>query len=185
MKLPDMVSESAKLARDRTIVVGLPISDEVATTVIAKMLFLQNHDKHSPILLVINSPGGSITATVAILNTIDDLRLPVRTHCLRFCGGTAATLLAHGTRGMRSASPDSEIGFSRSYVGDLKGRPAEQIEANLKKTTELLVSFMARDSGQTRDRLESDMAREAVFFPEDARAYGLIDRIEALNVITL
>jgi ATP-dependent Clp protease protease subunit len=170
----EMEDESAKLARSRTILLGSPIDDRVATEVIAKMLFLKNMDLQAPIQLVINSPGGSAVAGMAILDTMDKLDLPIRTHCLQFCGGSAATLLAHGTVGMRSASPDSGISLCRIYGGNSQ-EPANQI--NFERLVKAVISIMIKDTGQTQSQLECDMAAERYFTAREATAYGLIDRV--------
>lgn len=170
-----MEDESAKLARSRTILLGSPIDDRVATEVIAKMLFLKSMDVRAPIQLLINSPGGSVLAGMAIIDTMENLDIPIRTHCLRFCFGGAATLLAHGTPGMRSASPESEISLCRIYAGNSQGRPADQI--NFERLVKAVISIMAKNTGQTQSQLECDMAAERHFTASEANAYGLIDRV--------
>jgi ATP-dependent Clp protease protease subunit len=177
-----MEDESAKLARTRTILLGLPINDEVASHVTAKLLFLQSRDDRAPIQLLVNSPGGSVTAGIAILKTMDELKLPIRTHCLRFCGGVATTVLAHGARGMRTASPDSEISLSKVYVGNPKGRAQDQIDLEVERMTNALLKDMADATGQTTDQLSKDMAEERFFAPDGAREYGLIDNVVAPSI---
>ncbi|HEY9172202.1 MAG TPA: ATP-dependent Clp protease proteolytic subunit [Verrucomicrobiae bacterium] len=177
-----MENESANLARTRTILLGLPINDEVASQIIAKLLFLQNRDARAPIQLFVNSPGGSVTAGIAILKKMDELKLPIRTHCLRFCGGVATTVLAHGAKGMRTASPDSQISLSRVYGGNPKGRTQTQIDLEVERVTNALLTEMADDTGQTTDQLSKDMAEERFFAPDDAREYGLIDNVIAPSI---
>jgi ATP-dependent Clp protease protease subunit len=177
-----MEEESAKLARTRTILLGLPINDEVASQVIAKLLFLQSRDARTPIQLFINSPGGTVTAGIAILKTMDDLNLQVQTHCLRICGGVATTVLAHGAKGMRTASPESQILLSKVYVGSSQGRTLEQIELQIERATNALLKHMANDTGQSTDRLSKDMLEERFFSPDDAQEYGLIDNVAAPTI---
>jgi len=180
-----MQDVSAQLAKSRTILLGLPINDQSSTEVVAKMLFLKSINPHLAIQLILNSPGGSVTAGLAVLETMNQLRLPIHTHCLGFCGGMAAMILAHGTPGMRSASPEARIALCRTYVGNTSGTTPDQINCQIEKMTQTLVLTMARDTGLAVSQVRSDMESERNFTACEAAAYGIIDRVAAPTIVSL
>ncbi len=177
----------SRLLKDRIIFVGTPVDDAVSNLVIAQMLFLQNENKSLDINLYINSPGGSITAGLAIYDTMQFVPCDVATYCIGQAFSMAAILLAAGTKGKRFALPHTRImlhqpwGGMRGTATDI-GIQAEEI-MHLKKS---LNDILTRHTGQPLERVEGDVDRDFYMSSEEAREYGLIDEVvESLKEKTL
>lgn len=160
-----------KLLEDRIIVLGSPIDDETAHRIIAQLLFLQSDARLKPIDLVINSPGGAVTAGMAIIDTMRLVSNPVRTHCYGFAHGLAAIILACGAPGYRSARYDSLIGLV-----PLESREAIA-HADFHRVRKELIDKTVETASRSHEAIGLAMNTSRVFTPTEAIEFGLIDRI--------
>lgn len=168
----------SRLLKDRIIFLGSPINDVVANTVIAQMLFLAAEDAEKDIHLYINSPGGSITAGMAIFDTMQHIKPAVSTICVGLAASMGAFLLAAGTKGKRFALPNSEV-MIHQPLGGAEGQ-ASDIEIRAKRILRLrdkLNHILADRSGQPLSRIEQDTDRDYFMSAEEAQEYGLIDTV--------
>ena len=168
----------SRLLRERIIFLGTPIDDEVADSVVAQMLFLDAEDPEKDIQIYINSPGGSVTAGMAIYDTMQQIRPDVVTICYGLAASMGAFLLTAGTRGKRMSLPNSRI-MIHQPLGGAQGQAvdieiqAKEILYHKRKLNELL----AYHTGQPLERLEVDTDRDFFMSAEEAKNYGLIDRV--------
>lgn len=168
----------SRLLKDRIIFIGTPVDDTVSNLVIAQMLFLQNENKSQDINLYINSPGGSITAGLAIYDTMQFVQCDVATYCIGQAFSMAAILLAAGTKGKRFGLPHTRIMLHQPW-GGMKGTAtdigiqAEEI-LRLKKN---LNDILCKHTGQPLERVERDVDRDFYMSSDEARNYGLIDEV--------
>ena len=164
--------------KDRIILLGTPIDDEVANLVIAQLLFLQAEDPKKDIDLYINSPGGSVTAGLAIYDTMQILSCDVKTYCLGQCASMGAVLLAAGTAGKRYALPNSRIMIHQPW-GGAQGTAADiSIQAQeILRLRSMLNGILSRHTGQTLKKIERDTERDCFMSAEEAVAYGLVDQV--------
>lgn len=168
----------SRLLKDRIIFLGTPVTDDEANLVIAQMLFLEADDPDKDIFLYINSPGGSVSAGLAIYDTMQYIKCDVSTICMGMAASMGAFLLAAGTKGKRKALPNSEImihqpsGGAEGQASDIKIH-AEQILRIRKKLNEIL----AKRTGQSLEKIELDTERDNFMTAEEAVEYGLIDEI--------
>ncbi len=168
----------SRLLKDRIIFLGGVISDAVANTVIAQLIFLESEDPKKDIKLYINSPGGSVTAGLAIYDTMQYVKPNVATICVGLAGSMAATLLAAGKKGKRFALPNSEV-LIHQVMGGAEGQ-ATEIEISAKhilKIKERLNKILAKHTGQPFSKIEKDTDRDFYMSSEDAKEYGIIDKI--------
>lgn len=168
----------SRLLKDRIIFIGSPVDDTVSNLVIAQMLFLQNENKNQDISLYINSPGGSITAGLAIYDTMQFVQCDVATYCIGQAFSMAAILLAAGTRGKRHALPHTRIMLHQPW-GGLRGTATDigiQAEEIL-RLKRYLNDILARHTGQPMERIERDVDRDFYMSSSEARDYGLIDEV--------
>jgi len=168
----------SRLLKDRIIFIGEPIDDHLANLVIAQMIFLEGEDPDRDINLYINSPGGVVTAGLAIYDTMQFVKPDVATLCLGQAASMAAVLMAGGAKGKRSALPNSRI-MIHQPLGGTQGQ-ATDIEIYTKEMLKIksqLNGILARHSGRTLDQIEKDTDRNNFMSAEDAKAYGLIDEI--------
>jgi ATP-dependent Clp protease protease subunit len=163
-----------RLLQDRIIFLGRPIDDEVAHDVLAQMLFLLDRDSQQPISIYINSPGGSATAGLSILDGIDNSTSPIETVCVGIAGGTALLVLAHGAKGHRFALPHAQFQMTKLRASR---QISDEIRSELERMEELTVSRLAEFSGQPKDKVRSDLQDELSLDAHAARSYGLIDDI--------
>lgn len=168
----------SRLLKERIIFLGGPIDDAVANTVIAQLLFLESEDKHKDIKLYINSPGGSVTAGLAIYDTMQYVKPDVSTICVGLAASMGATLLAAGAKGKRYALPNSEI-LIHQVMGGAKGQAVEiEITArHIIKVKDRLNKILAKHTGQKLSRIEKDTDRDFYMSAEEAKEYGIIDQI--------
>ena len=167
----------SRLLKDRIVLLGTPIDDNVANLIVAQLLFLQAEDPKKDIQLYINSPGGSVTAGLAIYDTMQMLSCDVCTYCIGQCASMGAVLLAAGTAGKRYALPNSRIMIHQPW-GGAEGTAAD-IEIHAKEILRLkamLNGILARHTGQTLKRIEKDTERDFFMGAEEAAAYGLVDK---------
>lgn len=168
----------SRLLKDRIIFIGTEINDQVANVVVAQLLFLKMEDPKKDINLYINSPGGSITAGLAILDTMLFLGCDINTYCIGQAASMSAILLASGTKGKRFALPHSRIMIHQPYGGvmgtseDIALQAKEILE--LKKITGML---MSKFTGQPLEKVIEDSERDFYMDPEAALRYGLVDHI--------
>jgi ATP-dependent Clp protease, protease subunit len=169
----------SRLLMDRIIFLGTPVNDDVANIIIAQMLFLQADNPERDIHLYINSPGGSVSAGLAIYDTMQFLKAPVETICMGMAASMGAFLLAAGTKGKRIALPHSRIMIHQpSQSGG--GGTASDIEIQAKEILYLrqnLNELMAKHTGQPIDQIEKDTDRDRFMSAEEAKEYGLIDTV--------
>lgn len=168
----------SRLLRERIVFLAGPISDPVANTVIAQLLFLESQDANKDIELYINSPGGSVSATLAIYDTMNHIKPNVSTICVGFAASGAAILLAAGQKGKRYALPNSEI-MIHQVLGAAEGQAIE-IEISAKhilRVKNRLNQLLADNTGQPLSKIEHDTDRDFFMDAEEAKKYGIIDKI--------
>lgn len=168
----------SRLLKDRIIFIGTDISDQMANVVVAQLLFLKMEDPKKDINLYINSPGGQITAGLAILDTMQFLGCDINTYCIGQAASMAALLLAAGTKGKRFALPHSRIMIHQPYGGVMG--TSEDIALQAKEILELkkiTTHLMSRFTGQAIERIAEDSERDFHMDPEAALKYGLVDHI--------
>lgn len=168
----------SRLLKDRIIFLGSPIDDVTANIVIAQFLFLDAEDNKRDIKLYINSPGGSVTAGMAIYDTMQYVKSDVSTICIGQAASMAATLLASGAKGKRFALPNSEM-MLHQVMGGAEGQAADvKIRAErILKIHHRMNKLLAQHTGQPLAKIEKDTDRDFFMDPEDAKKYGLIDKI--------
>lgn len=168
----------SRLLRERIIFLGDEVNDTTASLVVAQMLFLESEDPNKDINLYINSPGGSVTAGMAIYDTMNYVKCDVSTICIGLAASMGAFLLSGGAKGKRLALPNAEI-MIHQPSGGAKGQATEiQIVAeNILKTKRKLNEILAANTGQTVEKVTEDTERDNFMSAEEAIEYGLIDRI--------
>ncbi|NDD63834.1 MAG: ATP-dependent Clp endopeptidase proteolytic subunit ClpP [Acidobacteria bacterium] len=169
----------SRLLKDNIIFIGTPIDDTVANLVVAQMLFLESEDPDREISLYINSPGGSVTAGMAIYDTMQFVRCPVTTFCIGQCASMAAVLLAAGTKGRRFALPNSRILIHQPSAGGISGQATDiKIAAEeILRLRERLNEILSNHTGQSIETIERDVERDRIMSASQARDYGLIDQV--------
>jgi ATP-dependent Clp protease, protease subunit len=166
-----------KLLKERAICLGMPINDEEATGVIAKLLFLESDSKKLPIKLYINSPGGSATAGLAIVETIESMKAPVHTCCIGHASGLAAIILATGFRGGRSATQDAIISFNEIRIGASMSVPSPEQDFHLKQLRNKLIEKACRSTGMKTADVDALFSSERELSPHTAAALGITDQV--------
>jgi ATP-dependent Clp protease protease subunit len=169
----------SRLLRDNIIFIGTPIDDNVANLVTAQLLFLEAEDPEKDVSLYINSPGGVVTAGMAIYDTMQFIRPHVATICVGQAASIAAVLLSAGTAGKRFALPNSRVLIHQPTMGGLSGQ-ATDIDIHAREILRVranLNEIMAKHSGQALEKVEHDMERDFWMSAQQAREYGLIDEI--------
>ncbi len=169
----------SRLLKDSIIFIGTPIDDTVANLVIAQMLFLESEDPEKDILLYINSPGGSITAGLAIYDTMQFIRPDVQTYCLGQAASMAAVLLAGGKKGKRFSLPNSRIVIHQPLMQGLAGQ-ATDIDIAAKeilRMRERLNEILVFHTGQEVKRIQDDTERDYIMSAEQGKEYGIIDEV--------
>ena len=168
----------SRLLRERIIFLGTPVDDMVANLIVAQLLLLDSENPEKDIMLYINSPGGSVTAGLAIYDTIQHIRADVSTICLGQAASMGAFLLAAGTPGKRMALPHSRI-LIHQPLGGAQGQ-ATDIEiqaAEIGRIKRTLNELLAKNTGQSYKKIEKDTDRDYIMTPEEALEYGMIDKI--------
>ena len=168
----------SRLLKDRVVFLGSQIDDHVANLVIAQLLFLEAEDPDKDVSLYINSPGGVITAGMAIYDTMQYIRCDVSTICVGMAASMGAFLLAAGAKGKRFALPNSEI-MIHQPIGGTQGQ-ATDIEIHAKHILRMkdhLTTILAERTGQPKDQVAADTERDNFMTAEEAKAYGLIDEV--------
>ncbi len=168
----------SRLLKDRIVFLGTPINDVVANLIIAQLLFLEAEDPDRDIAFYINSPGGSVTAGLAIYDTMQYIRPDVSTICIGLAASAGALLLAAGTPGKRYALPHSTI-MIHQPMGGVQGQ-ATDIEIHAREILRIkgvINDILTKHTGQPREKIEEDTERDRFMTAEEAKAYGLIDEV--------
>lgn len=168
----------SRLLKDRIVILGSPIDDDIANITIAQLLFLESQDKTKDIKLYINSPGGSVNAGLAIYDTMQSIACDVSTICIGLAASMGAVLLAGGAKGKRFALPNSEI-MIHQLLGGVEGQATDiKIRAErLLKMKDQLNQILAKHTGKPFKQIELDTERDNFMDPKAAKSYGLIDKI--------
>jgi ATP-dependent Clp protease protease subunit len=176
----------SRLLKDRIILLGTEIDDDVANAIVAQMLFLESEDPDKEINLYVNSPGGSVTAGLAIYDTMQYVRPPVATICVGQAASMGAVLLLAGAKGKRQALPNSRI-MVHQPMGGTRGQ-ASDVEIHAKEILRMramLNDLIAKHTGQSLDRVERDTDRDYFMGATEAKVYGIIDEVVSVNRKTL
>lgn len=169
----------SRLLKDRIIFLGGPIDDNVANTIIAQLLFLEKEDAKRDINLYVNSPGGSTSAGLAIVDTMNHINADVATTCVGLAASMGAVILASGAKGKRSALPNAEVMIHQPWVSNVGGQATDiEITArHILRTRATLNKILAEKTGQKLDKIEADVERDFFMDASEAKDYGLIDNV--------
>ncbi|MDP3402996.1 MAG: ATP-dependent Clp endopeptidase proteolytic subunit ClpP [bacterium] len=168
----------SRLLKDRIVFLGGGIDDDMANLIIAQLLFLESEDPKKDISLYVNSPGGSVTAGLAILDTMNHVKPDVSTVCVGMAASAAAVILAAGAKGKRYALPNAEVMIHQPW-GGAQGQ-ATDIEITAKHillTRDRLNKILAKSTGQPLTKIEKDVDRDYFMMAEEAKKYGLVDHV--------
>lgn len=168
----------SRLLEDRVIFLGEAIDSGVANTVIAQLLFLEKQDPKAPITMYVNSPGGHVTAGLAIYDTMQHIQPEVITICVGLAASMGAVILCGGAPGKRYSLPHSEI-MIHQPLGGAEGQASDIkiVAENILKTGEILYGIIAKHTGKSIKQVEKDCDRDNYMYPDEALAYGLIDKV--------
>ena len=168
----------SRLLRERIIVLGTPVDDMVANLIVAQMLLLDSENPEKDIMLYINSPGGSVTAGLAIYDTMQHIRADVCTICLGQAASMGAFLLCSGAKGKRMALPHSRV-LIHQPLGGAQGQATDiEIQAQeILRVKKTLNEIMASNTGQSIKKIEKDTDRDYIMTPQEALEYGMIDKV--------
>jgi len=168
----------SRLLKDRVIFIGTPIDDTVANLVIAQLLFLESENPKKDVFLYINSPGGSVSAGLAVYDTMQYIKCDVTTMCMGMAASMAAVLLAGGAKGKRFALPNSRI-LIHQLMGGVQGQATDiDIQAKeILRIKEILNEILSSHTGQSIGKVDKDTDRDYYMSPEEAKEYGLIDKV--------
>ena len=170
----------SRLLKDRIVFIGTPIDDTVANLVIAQLLFLQMEDVHKEVSVYINSPGGSVTAGLAIYDTMQFVKCDVATYCVGQAASMGALLLAAGTKGKRFCLPHSRVMIHQPW-GGVQGQAVDiSIQAKeILRLRDRINEILAHHTGQSLEKVQKDTDRDYFMSGEEAKAYGLVDEVVA------
>jgi ATP-dependent Clp protease, protease subunit len=174
----------SRLLNDRIVFLGSEVNDDSANIIIAQMLYLESEDPDKEITLYINSPGGSITAGLAIYDTMQYVRAPVSTLCIGLAASMAAWILAAGNKGLRRALPNSRV-MIHQPLGGIRGQ-ATDIDIHAQEILflrERMNKIMEKHTGQPASKIKLDTERDKYLSAEDAQAYGIIDSVIAAREV--
>jgi ATP-dependent Clp protease, protease subunit len=170
----------SRLLADRIIFVGGAIDDDLANVVVAQLLFLSNEDPHADVYMYVNSPGGSVSAGLAIYDTMQFIRPDIRTYAIGMAASMGAVLLAGGSPGKRSALPSSRVLIHQPLISGVMTGVATDLEIEANEITRLrqrLYEIMSRHTGQSAKQIHDDCDRNKWLSAEEAVEYGCVDRI--------
>ncbi|HYO55151.1 ATP-dependent Clp endopeptidase proteolytic subunit ClpP [Archangium sp.] len=174
----------SRLLKDRIVMLGTPVTDEVANIIVAQLLFLESEDPDKGINLYINSPGGSVTAGLAIYDTMQYVKCPVSTICIGQAASMGALLLLAGAAGKRYALPNARI-MIHQPLGGAQGQ-ASDIDIQAKEILRLrsyINGLIVKHTGHTIERIEKDTERDYFMSAEEARQYGILDEVVSKQVL--
>lgn len=168
----------SRLLKERIIFLGSPIDDAVANTVIAQLLFLESEDAKKDIKIYVNTPGGSVTAGMAVYDTMQYVKPDIMTICVGTAASMGAVLLSSGAKGKRIALPNSEI-MLHQVMGGAEGQATDvKIRAeHILKVRDRLNQILVKHTGQSLKKIEQDTDRDYFMNPEEAKKYGIVDKI--------
>ncbi len=168
----------SRLLKERIVFIGTPIDDTIASLVIAQLLFLESEDPEKDINLYVNSPGGSVTAGLAIYDTMQYIRPDVATICIGMAASMAAVLLAGGAKAKRAALPNARIMIHQPW-GGVQGTASDiSIQAEeILKTKKKINEILATHTGRTAEQLQKDTDRDYYLSAEEAKSYGIVDNL--------
>ena len=168
----------SRLLKDRVVFIGTPVDDVVSNLIIAQLLFLQNEDPGREISVYINSPGGSVTAGLAVYDTIQFVKPPVATYCVGQAASMGALLLCAGSKGKRFALPDARIMIHQPW-GGVQGAAADiSIQAReILRLREKINELLAKHTGQSLEKIQKDTDRDYFMSAEEAKEYGIVDEV--------
>ena len=168
----------SRLLKDRVVFIGTPVDDIVSNLIIAQLLFLQNDDPDREISVYINSPGGSVTAGLAIYDTMQFVKPPVATYCVGQAASMGALLLCAGAKGKRFALPDARIMIHQPW-GGVQGAAADiSIQAReILRLREKINELLVRHTGQQLEKIQKDTDRDYFMSAEEAKEYGIVDEV--------
>ena len=171
----------SRLLKDRIVFVGGEIDDDMANAIVAQLLFLQSQDGEKEISMYINSPGGSVTAGLAILDTMKMVKCPVATYCVGQAASMGAILLASGERGRRCALPHARIMVHQPWGGAQgKASDIEITAREILRLKEMLNGILAESAGKTLETVTNDTDRDHFMSAEEAKAWGIVDKVLSL-----
>jgi ATP-dependent Clp protease protease subunit len=176
----------SRLLRERIIFIGMPIDDHIASLTVAQLIFLEAEDSQKDINLYINTPGGSVTAGMAIYDTMRYIKPDISTICVGMAASMGAILLAGGAQGKRSALPHSKIMIHQPWVGGLQGQTTD-IEIHAKemlKTRDSLYKILAKHTGKSIEQITKDCDRDYFLSADEAKEYKLIDNVLETRIPT-
>lgn len=168
----------SRLLKENIIFLGGAIDDTVANIIIAQLLFLQAEDPKKDITLYVNSPGGHVTAGLAIIDTMNNIKNDVSTVCVGIAASMGAVILSNGAKGKRFALPNSEV-MIHQPLGGTEGQASDiEISArHILKMRDVLNKMLAKNTGQKLDKVEKDVDRDFFMSAEEAKKYGLVDKV--------
>lgn len=169
----------SRLLKDRIIFLGDGIDDHVANLIIAQLLFLESQDPEKDIWFYINSPGGSVSSTLAIIDTMNHIKPDVATVCVGLAASGGAWVLSSGAKGKRHALPNAEVMIHQPLAGGIGGQATDiAISAeHILKTKKNLIAMMAANTGQSEEQVQKDIERDFYMSADEAKKYGVIDTI--------
>jgi ATP-dependent Clp protease protease subunit len=167
------------LNKERIVMIGTPIMDYTAAVVVAQLIYLEKEDKEKPIWMYINSPGGDITAGLAIRDTMKFIKCPVRTIGFGQCASMAAVLLAAGQKGERMCLPSTRVLIHQPWSGGGGGQQSDVViqAKELTRMRDALEKMLAQDTGQPIEKVHQDCDRDFIMEAEEAKTYGIVDKV--------
>ncbi len=168
----------SRLLEDRIIFITGEINDDTANTVVAQLLYLEGKDPNKDISLYINSPGGSVTAGMAIYDTMNFIKCDVSTICVGLCASMASVLLSSGAKGKRMCLPNGEV-MIHQPLGGTQGQASDILISakHIEKTKKNLINILCENTNQVYDKVEKDCDRDYFMTAEEAKEYGLVDKV--------
>lgn len=168
----------SRMLKDRIIFITTPIEPQMASLVVAQLLFLQSEDAERDISMYISSPGGQVTAGLAIYDTMQQIKPDVSTYCMGMCASMASVLLAAGAKGKRFALPNSEIMIHQGSAGFQGATPDIEVQSRwILRSVRRLNQILAHHSGQTYARVDHDTQRDFFMTAKEAKDYGIVDEV--------
>jgi ATP-dependent Clp protease protease subunit len=168
----------SRMLKDRIIFITTPIEPQMASLVVAQLLFLQSEDSERDISMYISSPGGQVTAGLAIYDTMQQIKPDVATYCMGMCASMASVLLSAGAKGKRFALPNSEVMIHQGSAGFQGATPDIEVQSRwIIRTVRRLTQILAHHTGQPYDRVERDTQRDFFMTASEAKEYGIVDEV--------
>ena len=168
----------SRLLKDRIIFITTPVEPQMASLVVAQLLFLESEDNERDINMYISSPGGQVTAGLAIYDTMQSIKANVATYCMGMCASMASVLLAAGAKGKRYALPNSEIMIHQGSAGFQGATPDIEVQSRwILRSVRRLNQILAYHTGQPYDKIDHDTQRDFFMTAQEAKEYGLVDEV--------